>query len=266
MNAIVTAGGIPEPGDPLYPFTQGRSKALLDIAGQPMIQWVLDALSQSRQVERVVVVGLGPETGLACSKSLSYLPNQGHMIANITAGSNWVLEQDPAAEYALIVSSDIPTITGEHVDWVVNTSLETRHDLYYSIIERSAMEARFPGSRRTYTKLKGLTVCGGDMNMISTHVASGRSGLWDKIIEARKSALKQAALVGFEPLWLLLTRQLTPADAERIVAKRLGVRGRVLRCPYAEVGMDVDKPHQLELVRQDLARRNGRGAHPTGGG
>jgi NDP-sugar pyrophosphorylase family protein len=44
MDAIVIAGGIPEPGDPLYEYTQGQPKALLDIAGKPMVQWVLDAL------------------------------------------------------------------------------------------------------------------------------------------------------------------------------------------------------------------------------
>ena len=29
MDAIVTAGGIPQPGEPLYEYTQGKSKALL---------------------------------------------------------------------------------------------------------------------------------------------------------------------------------------------------------------------------------------------
>ena len=33
MDAIVTAGGIPHPDEPLYPYTQGGSKATLDIAG-----------------------------------------------------------------------------------------------------------------------------------------------------------------------------------------------------------------------------------------
>ena len=44
MDAIVTAGGIPQPGEPLYEYTLGASKAMLDVVGKPMIQWVLDAL------------------------------------------------------------------------------------------------------------------------------------------------------------------------------------------------------------------------------
>jgi len=48
---------------------------------------------------------------------------------------------------------------------------------------------------------------------------------------------------------------MTVEEAVRRVAKRLGVTGRAIICPYAEVGMDVDKPHQLELMRKDLAKR-----------
>jgi hypothetical protein len=33
MDALVTAGGIPAPDEPLYPATQGKSKALMDVAG-----------------------------------------------------------------------------------------------------------------------------------------------------------------------------------------------------------------------------------------
>ena len=50
-------------------------------------------------------------------------------------------------------------------------------------------------------------------------------------------------------------RLLTLEKAETIVSKRLSIKGRVIVCPYAEVGMDVDKPHQLAIMRADLAKR-----------
>ena len=82
MHAVVMAGGVPGPEDPLYADCQGRPKALLDVAGRPMAQWVLDALGGSRQVEKVFLVGLGPESGLACRKPMSYLPDQGGLMNN----------------------------------------------------------------------------------------------------------------------------------------------------------------------------------------
>ncbi len=253
MDAIVTAGGIPVEGEPLYPATRGDYKALLDIAGKPMIQWVLDALNASKQVGRIVVVGLPPSTQLASRKPTTFIANQNGMLENIRAGAEEITRLDPGSDFTLAVSSDLPALKGEMVDWLIKTVEETTHDVYYNIITRGVMEKRFPGSRRTYTHLKGLEVCGGDINAIRASALSGEKPIWDRIISARKSPLRQASLIGFDTLLLLLLRQLSVAAAEAIISQRLGFRGRAILCPYAEMGMDVDKPHQLEIMRADLS-------------
>jgi GTP:adenosylcobinamide-phosphate guanylyltransferase len=255
MYAIVTAGGIPQPGEPLYEYTQGQSKALLDVAGKPMVQWVLDALSGASKVEGVIMMGLSPEAGLVCSKPVIFTPNQGEMMANILGGIRKVLEVSPGAAHALVVSSDIPAITPEMVDWVVNAALKTDDDLYYNVISRDVMEKRYPGSRRSYIRLKDVEVCGGDMNVVRTLTATGKDDLWKRIIDSRKDALKQASLLGFDLLLQVMLHRITLELAEKKISRRIGLRGKVLVCPYAEVGMDVDKPHQLEIMRADMEKR-----------
>ncbi len=252
MDAVVTAGGIPEPEDLLYPYTQGESKALLKIAGKPMVQWVLDAISQAKTIDRVGLVGLDESSGVTCQKPISLVPNQGSMLNNIRSGVQEVTRINPQAEYALIVSADIPAITAEMIDWSVNKSLETDDDLYYSVVTREVMESRFPGSKRSFIRLKDMEVCGADMNMVRTAVVTGRDEFWDRLINARKNAFKQASLIGFDTLFLLLFRRLTIKKMVKVVAERIGLKGRALICPYAEVGMDVDKPNQYEILRTDL--------------
>jgi len=255
MDAIVTAGGIPLPEEPLYPATQGHPKALVDIAGKPMIQWVLDALSQSTVIENVILVGLSEKSDVSCGKPLYFIPNQGKMLDNLRAGAEKVLEINKKAEHVLLVSSDIPGITGEMVDWTVNAAMETKDDVYYNIIQREVMEKRFPGSNRTYTHLKDMDVCGGDMNVGRLGLLTSEdTDLWEKITNARKSPFKQAGLIGFGTLFLLLFRQLTLEKAAANIMKRLKITGRAIVCPYAEIGMDIDKPHQLEILRADLAK------------
>jgi GTP:adenosylcobinamide-phosphate guanylyltransferase len=256
MDAVVLAGGTPQPGEYLYEDTKGNPKAMLDIAGKPMIQWVLDALSGAKTIEQVVVIGLPAECcDVRCKKPLSFFPNQVDMIENIRTGALKVLEINPQATHFLTVSSDIPAITSEMVDWVVNTSMETDHDAYYNVIQREVMEARFPNSRRSYVHLKDMDVCGGDMNMIRAQTVTANEALWKMIVDSRKNALKQAALLGYGTLFLLLFRLLTLDRAVQIASKRFSIKGRAIVCPYAEVGMDVDKPHQLAIMRADLAKR-----------
>jgi GTP:adenosylcobinamide-phosphate guanylyltransferase len=253
MDAIVIAGGIPHPEEPLYEYTQGQPKALLEIAGKPMVQWVLDALGGAETIDRVVLISLSEEDGLECAKPVIYVPNQGGMLENIRAGIEKVLEINPDAHHVLTVSSDIPAMRTEMVDWLVNTTMETDHEIYYTLIPREVMEKRFPNSKRSYTRLKDAEVCGGDMNMIRAGTVNANVELWDRIVAARKNVFKQAALLGYDNLFLLVSRQLTIEDAVKRVTKRMDITGRVIFSPYAELGMDVDKPHQLELLRADLA-------------
>jgi GTP:adenosylcobinamide-phosphate guanylyltransferase len=256
MDAIVTAGGIPGQEDPLYPYTLGGEKALLPIAGKPMIQWVLDALCMAESVERVIVIGLNDDTGISCSKLAAFLPTHGEMLDNIRAGTKKLLEFNPRVNHVLVVSSDIPAITSPMVDWVAQAVQETDHDVYYNVVSREAMETRFPTSKRSYLKLKDVEVCGGDLNAFRAKSVFNDLEIWDRIIASRKNVLKQAALIGYDTLILVMLHALTLEKAAKLASKRLGLRGRAVPCPFAEIAMDVDKPHQLEIMQAHLSQLN----------
>jgi hypothetical protein len=138
---------------------------------------------------------------------------------------------------------------------MVDRVQESDVDIHYNVIQREVMEARYPGSRRTYIHLKDMQVCGADLNAVRAEAVLDEKAIYNQLVEARKNALKQASILGLDTLFFLLLRQLSLADAEKQVLARLGITGKALVCPYAEMGMDVDKPHQLELIRADLARQ-----------
>ncbi|MFN8412795.1 MAG: nucleotidyltransferase family protein [Anaerolineales bacterium] len=252
MDAIVTAGGIPQPKEPLYPYSNGKSKALIDVAGKPMIQWILDALDEAKSVDNIIIIGLSPEDGVNCKKPVHYIPNQGRMLANIVVGVNKTLELNKDNEYVMIVSSDIPSLKGEMVDWLVETSKTTQDDIYYGVCPRPVMEARFPTSNRTYTKLKDMEVCGADINIIHVSMATDHLDMWEQLIGNRKSPLRQAAVIGWDTLFKLATRQFDLQALVKRASERIGIKGRAIIWDRAEPCMDVDKPHQLELMRADL--------------
>lgn len=255
MDAVVIAGGTPAPGEPLYTYTNGRPKALLELAGKPMIQWVLDALDGAETIDRVAIAGLKDETGFHCEKLFARLENHGSIVENIRYGVAELTGDHGVSSHVAIVSSDIPAILPEHVNWVIHTANQTDRDVYYNVITRQVMESRYPGSKRSYVHLKDVEVCGGDLNVLRSSLVNQKVGLWDKIIASRKSALKQAALLGFDTLIMVMFRMLTLDAALVKVTRRLHLTGQALVCPYAEIGMDVDKPFQLDIMRRDLEQR-----------
>lgn len=53
MKAIIPAAGY---ATRLYPLTKDKPKALLDIAGKPMIEWVMEKILEVRDIDEVVIV------------------------------------------------------------------------------------------------------------------------------------------------------------------------------------------------------------------
>jgi len=255
MDIFITAGGIPQSNQSLYEYTQGAPKVMLEILGKPMVQWVLDAVSGCRNIRRVFVAGLPKDTKLTCKYPLMVLENKGDLLANIQNTAEEAIRLDPQVKNAVMISGDIPGITAPMIEWLIDKVKDGKWDVVYTVIDKSVIEKTFPNSRRTFTKLKDMTVCGGDITSINPHIMLDTKARWRKIIEARKNPLKQAALIGFDTLILLLTRQVTLAQAEKRVTRRLNINGKVFVAPYAEMGMDVDKSFQFEIMRDYLTKR-----------
>jgi len=259
MEAVILAGGIPSPKHPLHPYTQGKPRALLEIAGKPMVQWVIDALHESGEVERIVLVGLDHSytINLESDVPITVLTDRGSLLENARAG---LLALNDPEEHALVVSSDIPSLRGEMVAWAVETARQNGTEACYFAVPREIMEERFPSSNRTYLRLKDVEVCGADLVVVKPSLASSSSAQWGKLIAARKHPLKQAALLGFDLMLGVLLHRITLHEAARRVSERLGVKGCAALSPYPEMAMDADKPHQVEALRRYLAVRGGANA------
>lgn len=251
MDAIILAGGIPNPDDPLYEQSQGKNKSLMDVAGKPMAQWVINALDGAQSVGRLIVMGLDQSSPLESTKPLSYLPDGGGILQNVLAGLEHIGASGSNATHALIASADIPALTSEMVDWRVEAAMQTPTDVDYVVVDRDTMESRFPQANRSFVRLRDCEVCGGDINVVRVGL-NKHADVWEQIVSARKSALKQASLIGYSTLGLLLAGRLDLNSAVERVTRRLGISGSVHLSPYAEVAMDIDKPHQLQILQADL--------------
>ena len=248
MNAVVLAGGQVQPKEPLYPVTRGGLKAMVNIAGKPMVQWVIDALCRSESVKQIVVVGLPPETALDSNKPCLLLHDQGDMLGNIQAGARELAHLAPAETHSLLVSADLPALRPGMVDWLARETQAREADVYYTVIQREKMEEVFPGSRRTYLRLKDMEVCGGDCHCFRIGFAVEENLVWRKLLAARKNPLRQASILGYDTLFFLLLRQMSLNEAAQTAGHKLGITGRAVLSPFPEMGMDVDKPFQLEML------------------
>ncbi len=235
MNAVVLAGG-ENPFD-----VEAPSKALVPLAGRPMVAWVLEALRQGG-VETVALVG--PRAPLAPAPEL-WLEDRGDLLANLEAA----LRALPPGR-VLVATGDVPLITGATVRRLLEEAPEVA--LVYPIVPKEAVEARFPGMRRTYARLKEGTYTGGNLFLLDPELFYRALPMAKKIVARRKNPLLLAPLFGLGAVFKLLTGRLTIGELEAIAERLFSVPMRAMIFPYPEIGVDVDKPDDLALVAREL--------------
>ena len=256
MDVILTAGGIPSQKDPLHTAARGGYKAMIDINGKPMIQWVLNALSSAAKIERIILVGLPPVTDLNSAKPIIIVEEQGDLLSNIRAGCHEVSSQHTGEEHVLLVAADIPLLEPHMVDWMVDQVSTSEADVNYGLVDKALMESTFPGARKNFITLKEQQICGGEMNAIRLKIAGSGDPVWQRLVEARKNPLKLASVAGYDTMFLLQLRQRTISEVEKSVQSHFGFTCRALLSPYPEIAADVDKPYQLALVKTALRKRH----------
>mgnify|MGYP003881323971 CR=1 FL=1 len=248
VNVIVLAGAAN--GGPLREVSSAPNEALVEINGKPMIQYVIDALQEARSVGRVVIVAPPGEVEPHVEgRNLEFVPSRGHIVDNVLEA----LKVLPADQEFLVVSSDVPLVTGQIIDELIGLCRQRPADLYYPIVERQVAEARFPNVTRTYVTLREGTFTGGNIFLVNPAIVDRVEPKIRAFLDYRKSPAKMVSLLGIGfTLRYLLLRNLSLKELEEKVSSLLDIKGAVVICPWPEVGIDVDKPSDLELMRSVL--------------
>jgi GTP:adenosylcobinamide-phosphate guanylyltransferase len=249
-DAIILAGG--ENSKEMCQHTPQSYEALIDIVGKPMVTFVADALARSRQVDRIFV--LGPVAELAnCDfpPGTQLVPNGPTIIETIRLGMR-TLGHD---RLVLVATADIPLLTAEAVNDFLAQCEKVEADLYYPIVPKEVNELSFPGNKRTYVRLREGVFTGGNLFLVKPGIVEQCAVVAEKFIAERKHPLVLCRMLGWSFVIRFLLGVLCLADVQQRVAELLGVRGAVVKSPFPELGIDVDKPSDLELVRATFSLR-----------
>lgn len=249
VNAVVLAGR--EPGDALGHEGHVSSKALIDINGKPMIKYVVEGLAASPAVQQIVVVG--PRRDLepvVAGPRVSVVEDGGrNLIDNLCIAAREL----PGDMPMLVSTSDIPLITGPIIDAYLELCSQYDADVYYPIVERAVNEEKYPLVRRTYATLLEGTFTGGNVVLVHPAVIEATAPKVIAFMDNRKNVVRLALLLGISFLLKLVLKRLSIPELEHRVSRLWDLRAKAVVCPFPEIGIDVDKPSDLQLARAALA-------------
>ncbi|HOA40059.1 MAG TPA: nucleotidyltransferase family protein [Halanaerobiales bacterium] len=249
LDVIILAGA-PNNG-PLKKISGTEHEALIKIDQIPMVEYVLKAVNQAEYTGRVVVVGPKKEMEEAIQEKADLFVEAAYTLEdNILRG---ISALEKRSDYLLIMTSDIPLITAEAIDKYVEACLQDgKADLYYPIIPKERNLEKFPTSRRTYFQLAEGIFTGGNMVIVKPDIFTGNRDLLEKVIAWRKKPWKLSRLLGIKFIFRFVTGNLSIVEIEDKVAKITGYKGHFMITEDAEIGFDVDKPSDLEIMMNTL--------------
>lgn len=247
VTALVLAGQR-RGTDPMAAAAGLSHKALLPVAGVPMLLRVVAALRGAPGVGRIVVSVEAPGTTLRGLEGL-----KGVILREAAASP----ARSAAAAFGefgapvLVTTADHALLTPAMVGHFL-AAAPAGAAAVAGLARRETVLAEFPGTRRTWLRFRDGDVSGCNLFLLATPEAAGALRFWQDLEGRRKRPLAMAWMIGPATLLRHALGRLTLRGALDALEVRCGARLAAVDMPFGAAAVDVDNPEDLRLVEERL--------------
>ncbi len=233
-------------------------RALIDLAGRPMLHYVLDAvrggLEAAGVTGRILLAGddVPPTPGCEpVAGGASLVDTLLNGVACLTSNETRLL----------LVTADIPFLTAASVaDFLTRAERDAPGAQFvYPIIEADKCRAAFPDMKRTTLRIAEGEFTGGNVSLLDPSFLREKADVIRAAYANRKNVTGLAVLLGPSFLFRLVASRAFPAALplpllEKAVGRLLGgAVARAVVTPFPEIGSDVDRTDDVLIARRLLA-------------
>ena len=250
-TALLLAGS--RPGRDSFAEAHGTDlKALVPVAGIPMVARPAQALLNSPAIDRVRVLAQQPErirSVLPKDVRLAVEPSGMTIAATLEAILN-----DPGTRFPLLVTTADHALLdpGMVADFCQQAA---GADLAIGLVERRALTKRLPQTSRTWLRFRGGAYSGANLFAFGNAKAAAAVALWRSVEQDRKKGWRMIAALGPAVLLGAVLRLRTIDQTLDSAGKRLGVTIRKVELSNPLAAVDVDKEADHALVTAILEGR-----------
>jgi GTP:adenosylcobinamide-phosphate guanylyltransferase len=242
FNALVLAGSRGGP-DPVADYAGVAHKALIVLQGQSLLARVVGALKAAGG-ERIGVCASDPAVRAAAT-------HLGAEVIDPAAGPSQSVRRGAEA-----MGTPLLVTTADHAllrpEWVSRflADIPPGADLCALVAGRPEVSAAAPTTQRTYLKFADGDWSGCNLFYLANPRSLGAVDLWRRVEADRKRPWRIAAMLGPGVLLRYAAGRLTLDQATARLGQLAGVTAAAVRTPYGLAAVDVDKPADLDLVRE----------------
>jgi GTP:adenosylcobinamide-phosphate guanylyltransferase len=248
-TAIVLAGS--RPGRDAFAESFGTNlKALIPVAGEPMVARPVRALLASEDVGEVIVLSTAPDRlagALPDDPRLQYRASGDSIASTILA-----LCDDSTTRWPLLVTTaDHALLDTATVDEFCRSAEGA--DIAIGVVERKALLRRLPDTQRTWLKFRGGAYTGANLFVLKSPEVRPAIEQWRAVEQDRKKAWRIISLLGPAVLLTVALRLVSLDEVLAQLSGRLGLKLRAVKLSNPLSGVDVDKPEDHALAEAIIA-------------
>jgi GTP:adenosylcobinamide-phosphate guanylyltransferase len=258
VTALLVAGRRPGT-DPLAAHFGVEDKALIAVAGEPMLSRVARVLAAHPDIARTVVLAQAPErllahqgtAWMAADTRISVLSGGNSVSAAVAAA----LEAHPDSWPFLVTTADNVLLDAETLTGFIAGAQAGGTDVAVGLVPREVFARAYPHARRTWLKFRGGAYSGANLFFLARPAALSAVRFWQRVESERKKV--RAIARAFGPALLLgyLLRAMRVEGALARAGARLGVTAAPVLLDRPEACIDVDKVEDHEIASAILAAR-----------
>jgi len=254
VPAILLAGS--RPGvDPLAAAVGVPFKAMIPVAGVPMIARVARTLIDHPRIGKIIVLAQDPivfaghpATAWLAGESSVQFRESG---AGISQSLLDLIDSTGLSFPALVTTADNVLLSHAMIDDFLAGAAGT--DIAVAMVERGVLMPAYPQSRRTWLKFRGGWWSGANLFWLGNARARAVIAFWREIEQHRKKGWRVLAAFGPFLLAGAALRLLSIHQALRLAGRRFGVDALPIAMPQPEACIDADKPEDIALIESILA-------------
>lgn len=256
---VIVLAGTSEKDNELLIREQVPAKPFIKLGEKMFLEHEIDTISKLDFIRDVYISGMSEKDWKTkLSRPVIFDNFQAGIVEKLKHFRHDIYTPETEPNYVIIISGDIPLITKEAIERFIEKCKQTTDGelkaLYYMcLVDEKVMNAKFPGSNRHYLKLKDVKWCAGDTILTQPSIIDSHGDVLDQLVNNRKSVFKSLFVLSPMTVFKILIGRLTMAGFNDAINKYLFKQPNSCIGVLAddpELGMDVDKPFHLDIVRE----------------
>ena len=250
-TAVVLAGS--RPGRDAFAEQFGTDlKPLIPVSGEPMVRRPVRALLDSEGVGKILLLSQSPDRIAAAIPDDSRITVQ-ESRGTIAETIETLILNRTAQFPMLVTTADHALLDPQMIAEFIARAAGA--DLAIGVVERKALLARLPQSKRTWIAFRGGAYSGANLFAFGSIKALAAIEQWRSVEQDRKKGWRVLAALGPALLLGAALRVHTLDQSVAAIGRKLGMTARAVVLSNPLAGVDIDKPVDHAVVEAILAGR-----------